>query len=130
MLRELEPKVLDACAMPLRAYRLRPTSLGIQINKLRPTGLGIQITSALVNDSEIAMSWNIPSLRCFKIICKTFCFGQSNLDILCVKDTVEGILQFSRPGYKARSRHGERVEEGKRYSDGAHARCNVLFVNF
>ena len=58
MLWELEPRVLDKCAMLLQAYRLRPTGLGIQTNKLRPTGLGIQMTSALVNDSEIELSWN------------------------------------------------------------------------
>ncbi len=58
MLWELEPRVLDKCAMPLQAYRLRPTGLGIQTNKLRLTGLGIQMTSALVNDSEIELSWN------------------------------------------------------------------------
>ena len=54
MLWELEPRVLDKCAMPLQAYRLRPTGLGIQTNKLWPTGS----TSALVNDSEIELSWN------------------------------------------------------------------------
>ena len=58
MLWELEPRVLDKCAMPLQAYRLRPQALGIQTNKLRLTGLGIQMTSALVNDSEIELSWN------------------------------------------------------------------------
>ena len=30
------------------------------------------------------------------------CFRQSDLDILCVKDPVEKILQISRPGYRAR----------------------------
>jgi len=29
MLWELEPRVLDKCAMPLQAYRLRPTGLGL-----------------------------------------------------------------------------------------------------
>ena len=37
MLWELEPTVLDKCAMPLQAYRLRHTGLGIQTNKLRLT---------------------------------------------------------------------------------------------
>ena len=36
MLWELEPRVLDKCAMPLQAYRLRPTGLGIQTKKPRP----------------------------------------------------------------------------------------------
>ena len=36
MLWELEPRVLDKCAMPLQAYRLRPTRLGIQTNKPGP----------------------------------------------------------------------------------------------
>ena len=35
MLWELEPRVLDKCAMPLQAYRLRPTGLGIQTKKPR-----------------------------------------------------------------------------------------------
>ena len=48
MLWELELRVLDKSAMPLQAYRLRPTGLCIQTNKLQPTGLGIQTTSALV----------------------------------------------------------------------------------
>ena len=33
MLWELEPRVLDKCAMPLQAYRLRSTGLGIQTKK-------------------------------------------------------------------------------------------------
>ena len=33
MLWELEPRVLDKCAVPLQAYRLRPTGLGIQTKK-------------------------------------------------------------------------------------------------
>ena len=36
MLWELELRVLDKSAMPLQAYRLRPTGLGIQTNKPRP----------------------------------------------------------------------------------------------
>ena len=32
MLWELVPRVLDKYAMPLQAYRLRPTGLGIQTN--------------------------------------------------------------------------------------------------
>ena len=58
MLWELEPRVLDKCAMPLQAYRLRPTGLGIQTNRRRLTGLEIQMSSALVNGSEIELSWN------------------------------------------------------------------------
>ena len=33
MLWKLEPRVLDKCPMPLQAYRLRPTGLGIQTKK-------------------------------------------------------------------------------------------------
>ena len=58
MLWELEPRALDKCAMPLQAYKLRPTGLGIRTIRLRPTGSGIQMKSALVNGSEIELSWN------------------------------------------------------------------------
>ena len=35
----------------------------------------------------------------------------------------------SKPGSMGEKMHGEREDERKRYSDGAHARRNVLFVD-
>ena len=66
MLWELEPRVLDKSAMPLQAYRLRPTGLCIQTNKPRhQTALTLSrqpliFTVQAADDSPLLQSWWAP----------------------------------------------------------------------
>ena len=63
MLWELELKVLDKSAMPLQAYRLRPTGLCIQTNKPRPQAAlilsrqPVTLTVQAADDPVLLQSW-------------------------------------------------------------------------
>ena len=66
MLWELELRVLDKSAMPLEAYRLRPTGLCIQTNKPRPQAAltlsrqPLILTVQAADDPPLLQSWWAP----------------------------------------------------------------------
>ena len=66
MLWELELRVLDKSAMPLQAYKLRPTSLCIQTNKPRPQAAltlsrqPLILTVQAADDPPLLQSWWAP----------------------------------------------------------------------